>query len=118
MKKKKKAISKAETYKVYIYKVLKQVHPDTGISSKVRCSGSSARVGNAASTWKGERGSNSGPRSLGGIYLGRGKCHQLQAFTWPRGPGASGSAVFQKTQDTVHSLVLYPPFLLSRPWAS
>eukprot|EP01026_Neomeris_dumetosa_P025323 TRINITY_DN2084_c0_g1_i2.p3 TRINITY_DN2084_c0_g1~~TRINITY_DN2084_c0_g1_i2.p3 ORF type:complete len:124 (-),score=9.70 TRINITY_DN2084_c0_g1_i2:1271-1642(-) len=23
-----------ETYKVYIYKVLKQVHPDTGISSK------------------------------------------------------------------------------------
>merc|ERR1712072_1462897 len=29
--KKKKA--KAETYKIYIYKVLKQVHPDTGISS-------------------------------------------------------------------------------------
>jgi histone H2B len=29
---KKKA--KMETYKVYIYKVLKQVHPDTGISSK------------------------------------------------------------------------------------
>ena len=26
--------SKAETYKIYIYKVLKQVHPDTGISSK------------------------------------------------------------------------------------
>ena len=26
--------SKTETYKVYIYKVLKQVHPDTGISSK------------------------------------------------------------------------------------
>ena len=24
----------AETYKIYIYKVLKQVHPDTGISSK------------------------------------------------------------------------------------
>merc|ERR1711904_746319 len=23
-----------ETYKIYIYKVLKQVHPDTGISSK------------------------------------------------------------------------------------
>jgi histone H2B len=35
-RKKKKGISKAETYKVYIYKVLKQVHPDTGISSKVR----------------------------------------------------------------------------------
>ena len=33
---KKKKIAKAETYKVYIYKVLKQVHPDTGISSKVR----------------------------------------------------------------------------------
>merc|ERR1711869_79559 len=29
---KKKA--KTETYKIYIYKVLKQVHPDTGISSK------------------------------------------------------------------------------------
>ena len=27
-------VSKAETYKIYIYKVLKQVHPDTGISSK------------------------------------------------------------------------------------
>lgn len=25
---------KVETYKMYIYKVLKQVHPDTGISSK------------------------------------------------------------------------------------
>ncbi|MEW5316734.1 MAG: hypothetical protein WDW38_008085 [Sanguina aurantia] len=25
---------KSETYKVYIYKVLKQVHPDTGVSSK------------------------------------------------------------------------------------
>ena len=30
----KRAASKAETYKIYIYKVLKQVHPDTGISSK------------------------------------------------------------------------------------
>ena len=30
--KKKKA--KVETYKIYIYKVLKQVHPDTGISKK------------------------------------------------------------------------------------
>merc|ERR1712091_26229 len=30
--KKKKA--RAETYKIYTYKVLKQVHPDTGISSK------------------------------------------------------------------------------------
>ena len=26
--------SKTETYKIYIYKVLKQVHPDTGISKK------------------------------------------------------------------------------------
>ena len=26
--------SKTETYKIYIYKVLKQVHPDTGISRK------------------------------------------------------------------------------------
>jgi hypothetical protein len=26
--------AQAETYKIYIYKVLKQVHPDTGISSK------------------------------------------------------------------------------------
>ena len=32
--KKKKAAKKLETYKIYIYKVLKQVHPDTGISSK------------------------------------------------------------------------------------
>ena len=31
---KKKKKSKAETYKIYIYKVLKQVHPDTGISSR------------------------------------------------------------------------------------
>merc|ERR1719463_729188 len=30
----KKKKSKSETYKIYIYKVLKQVHPDTGISSK------------------------------------------------------------------------------------
>eukprot|EP00798_Chlamydomonas_sp_ICE-L_P014375 gene14375-biopygen23429 len=29
-----KKMAKAETYKIYIYKVLKQVHPDTGISSK------------------------------------------------------------------------------------
>jgi histone H2B len=33
-KKKKVTKSKSETYKIYIYKVLKQVHPDTGISSK------------------------------------------------------------------------------------
>ena len=26
--------SKTETYKIYIYKVLKQVHPDTGISKR------------------------------------------------------------------------------------
>ena len=26
--------AKVESYKIYIYKVLKQVHPDTGISSK------------------------------------------------------------------------------------
>ena len=26
--------SRKETFKIYIYKVLKQVHPDTGISSK------------------------------------------------------------------------------------
>ena len=32
--KKKKAHKSVETYKIYIYKVLKQVHPDTGISSK------------------------------------------------------------------------------------
>ena len=31
---KKNKVAKMETYKVYIYKVLKQVHPDTGISSK------------------------------------------------------------------------------------
>eukprot|EP00250_Pteridium_aquilinum_P008558 c18034_g1_i1 orf=86-532(+) len=33
-KKKKKAKKSIETYKIYIFKVLKQVHPDTGISSK------------------------------------------------------------------------------------
>ncbi|XP_024378170.1 histone H2B.11 [Physcomitrium patens] len=32
--KKKKSKKNVETYKIYIYKVLKQVHPDTGISSK------------------------------------------------------------------------------------
>ncbi|KXZ50873.1 hypothetical protein GPECTOR_14g123 [Gonium pectorale] len=32
--KKAKKAAKSETYKLYIYKVLKQVHPDTGISSK------------------------------------------------------------------------------------
>jgi histone H2B len=32
--KKTKKKSKTESYKIYIYKVLKQVHPDTGISSK------------------------------------------------------------------------------------
>ncbi|XP_024366268.1 histone H2B.4 [Physcomitrium patens] len=31
---KKKSKKSVETYKIYIYKVLKQVHPDTGISSK------------------------------------------------------------------------------------
>ena len=33
-KKKKAKKSKTESYKVYLYKVLKQVHPDTGVSSK------------------------------------------------------------------------------------
>jgi histone H2B len=33
-KKKKKSRKNVETYKIYIFKVLKQVHPDTGISSK------------------------------------------------------------------------------------
>ncbi|VAI01838.1 unnamed protein product [Triticum turgidum subsp. durum] len=33
-KAKKKAKKSVETYKIYIFKVLKQVHPDIGISSK------------------------------------------------------------------------------------
>jgi len=33
-KKKKRAKKGVETYKIYVYKVLKQVHPDIGISSK------------------------------------------------------------------------------------
>ncbi|XP_015061084.1 histone H2B-like [Solanum pennellii] len=33
-KKKKKSKKSIETYKIYIFKVLKQVHPDIGISSK------------------------------------------------------------------------------------
>ncbi|XP_058099100.1 histone H2B-like [Magnolia sinica] len=33
-KKKKRSKKNAETYKIYIFKVLKQVHPDIGISSK------------------------------------------------------------------------------------
>mmetsp|Transcript_11605 Transcript_11605/g.15789 ORF Transcript_11605/g.15789 Transcript_11605/m.15789 type:complete len:128 (-) Transcript_11605:240-623(-) len=33
-KKTKRTKKSTETYKIYIYKVLKQVHPDTGISSK------------------------------------------------------------------------------------
>ena len=32
--KKKKKGKRKESYAIYIYKVLKQVHPDTGISSK------------------------------------------------------------------------------------
>ncbi|MCP4117380.1 MAG: hypothetical protein GY737_18695, partial [Desulfobacteraceae bacterium] len=32
--KKKKKQKRKESYAIYIYKVLKQVHPDTGISSK------------------------------------------------------------------------------------
>ncbi|CAM6027198.1 unnamed protein product [Sphagnum balticum] len=32
--KRKKAKKSSESYKIYIYKVLKQVHPDTGVSSK------------------------------------------------------------------------------------
>ncbi len=32
--KKKRKASRKESYAIYIYKVLKQVHPDTGISSK------------------------------------------------------------------------------------
>ena len=34
VKKKKGMRKKKESYKIYIYKVLKQVHPDTGISAK------------------------------------------------------------------------------------
>ena len=30
----KKKVKAVESYKIYIYKVLKQVHPDTGVSSK------------------------------------------------------------------------------------
>ncbi|XVF19836.1 hypothetical protein REPUB_Repub11eG0145000 [Reevesia pubescens] len=33
-KKKKRSKKSVETYKIYIFKVLKQVHPDVGISSK------------------------------------------------------------------------------------
>ncbi|KAL3536369.1 hypothetical protein ACH5RR_004830 [Cinchona calisaya] len=33
-KKKKKMKKSSETYKIYLYKVLKQVHPDIGISGK------------------------------------------------------------------------------------
>ncbi|KAI5427601.1 hypothetical protein KIW84_032852 [Lathyrus oleraceus] len=33
-KKKKKSKKSVETYKIYIFKVLKQVHPDIGVSSK------------------------------------------------------------------------------------
>lgn len=32
--KKKKSKKSVESYKIYLYKVLKQVHPDTGVSSK------------------------------------------------------------------------------------
>ena len=33
--KKKRSKKRVESYSTYIYKVLKQVHPDTGISNKV-----------------------------------------------------------------------------------
>ena len=32
--KKKRRVKRKESYAIYVYKVLKQVHPDTGISSK------------------------------------------------------------------------------------
>merc|ERR1712055_1205952 len=34
---KKKRRKRRESYAIYIYKVLKQVHPDTGVSSKAMC---------------------------------------------------------------------------------
>lgn len=34
---KKRSKKRKETYFIYIYKVLKQVHPDTGISNKAMC---------------------------------------------------------------------------------
>ena len=34
--KKKKSSKRKESYAIYIYKVLKQVHPDTGVSSCLR----------------------------------------------------------------------------------
>ena len=34
LKKKKKVKKSIETYKIYLFKVLKQVHPDIGVSSK------------------------------------------------------------------------------------
>ena len=33
---KKRTKKRKESYAIYIYKVLKQVHPDTGVSSKVK----------------------------------------------------------------------------------
>ncbi|XP_023594159.1 histone H2B type 1-like [Trichechus manatus latirostris] len=40
---KKRKRSRKESYSVYVYKVLKQVHPDTGISSK-RIAGEASRL--------------------------------------------------------------------------
>ena len=117
MKKKKKAISKAETYKVYIYKVLKQVHPDTGISSKVRCSGSSVG-GMPQAPGKGNAAPTLGHEALG-AFIWEGE----SATSFRLSPGHEARAhlaqpCFRKCKITVHSLVLYPPFLLRRPWAS
>ncbi|XP_027385846.1 histone H2B type 1-L-like [Bos indicus x Bos taurus] len=36
--------SRKESYSVYVYKMLKQVHPDTGISSKARIAGEASRL--------------------------------------------------------------------------
>ena len=49
-KKKKRKAKSVETYKIYIFKVLKQVHPDIGISSK-----ESLCVSNVTTNFLGER---------------------------------------------------------------
>ena len=47
---KKKKRRRRESYSIYIYKVLKQVHPDTGISSKAMSIMNSRKIATLMST--------------------------------------------------------------------
>uniref|UniRef100_A0A8D0LB46 Core Histone H2A/H2B/H3 domain-containing protein n=1 Tax=Sphenodon punctatus TaxID=8508 RepID=A0A8D0LB46_SPHPU len=69
---KKRRRTRKESYAIYVYKVLKQVHPDTGISSKAMGIMNSF-VNDIFERIAGE----ASPRRVGG-HQGRHQIHQLQ----------------------------------------